>query len=252
MTDQVGGWEVAASLVLILFTLVPNWWLRLGVGRQVVVAAVRAAVQLVAVGFLLRFIIESDQDMAMAWGWVVAMVLITAIVARRRAPSIARMFPTALAINTFTTSACLLVIFGLRILNLEPLTVIVIAGITIGNTLPSVLLAANRVEALLRDNREQLESLLALGFDRTGIVRFSGGELVRTALIPQIERTNVVGLIALPGAMTGLLLAGAEPVDAVLVQLVVMYLVLGSVSLGVVLTVVLSIRRSLTPDLRLR
>ena len=52
----------------------------------------------------------------------------------------------------------------------------------------------------------------------------------RTALIPQIERTKVVGLIALPGAMTGLLLAGVDPIDAVLIQAAVMFLVLGSVA----------------------
>ena len=62
------------------------------------------------------------------------------------------------------------------------------------------------------------------------------------ALVPQIERTNIVGLIALPGAMTGLLLAGVAPLDAVLIQLVVMYLVLGAVSTAVVITVVAGLR----------
>lgn len=249
---DIGWWEVAASLVLLLFTLVPNWWLQLGIGRRVVIAALRAAVQLVAVGYLLRFIIDSASDDVLAWGWVVGMVVVTAWVARRRAPSLVGIGPLAFVIIGCTTAACLAVIFGLGVLAFDPLTLVVVAGITIGNTMPSVLLAANRVEALLSDGRAGLEALLALGFDRNGIVRFSGGELVRTALIPQVERTNVVGLIALPGAMTGLLLAGAEPLDAVLVQLIVMYLVLGSVSLSVVLTVVFSIRRSFTDDLRLR
>lgn len=249
---EIGWWEAAASLSLLVFTLVPNWWLKLGIGQRVVVAAVRAAVQLLAVGYLLQFIIESASAQVLAWAWVAVMVGITAFVAKRRAPSLERIGRLAFVIIGATTGACLAVIFGLGVLALQPLTLVVVAGITIGNTLPSVLLAANRVEALLADGQQQLEGLLALGFDRSGVVRFSGGELVRTALIPQVERTNVVGLIALPGAMTGLLLAGAEPLDAVLVQLIVMYLVLGSVSLSVVLTVVISIRNSLTDDLRLR
>ena len=62
-------------------------------------------------------------------------------------------------------------------------------------------------------------------------VRFLAPQISLTALSTQIERTKVVGLIALPGVMTGLLLAGAKPLDAVLVQLIVMYMILGSVTL---------------------
>ena len=78
-----------------------------------------------------------------------------------------------------------------------------------------------------------------------------GGQIARTALVPQIERTNVTGLIALPVAMTGLLLAGADPLDAVLIQLVVMFLVLGAVATSVTVTVVVGLRGLFTADLRL-
>ena len=73
----------------------------------------------------------------------------------------------------------------------------------------------------------------------------------RTALIPQIERTKVVGLIALPGAMTGLLLAGVEPVDAVVVQLIVMYLILGGVALSVAIVTTATVTSALSSGLRL-
>ena len=94
--------------------------------------------------------------------------------------------------------------------------------------------------------------MLALGLSVNQIVKMVGGQIVRTALIPQIQRTNVVGLIALPGAMTGLLLAGAEPLDAVLVQIVVMYLVLGAAVTSVIISVVSGMRNSFTADWRLR
>ena len=74
---------------------------------------------------------------------------------------------------------------------------------------------------------------------------------VRTALLPQIERTKVIGLIALPGTMTGMLLAGAEPVSAVLVQLVITYLVLGSVAMASSLIVTAVGTSAFTKDLRL-
>jgi putative ABC transport system permease protein len=74
---------------------------------------------------------------------------------------------------------------------------------------------------------------------------------LRTALTPQIEQIKAVGLIALPGAMTGLVLAGVEPVDAVRVQLAVMYLILGSVATSVTVVGLGLARRLFTPDHRL-
>jgi putative ABC transport system permease protein len=70
------------------------------------------------------------------------------------------------------------------------------------------------------------------------------------ALISQIERTKVVGLIALPGAMTGLLLAGVDPVDAVVVQLLVMYLVLGAAAITVIVMVLAVTRSTITSRLQ--
>src|SRR5665811_1106454 len=73
---------------------------------------------------------------------------------------------------------------------------------------------------------------------------------LRTALIPQIETTKAVGIVFLPGAMTGLILAGVDPIEAVRVQIVVMYLVLGSVAVSAI-TVALGLSRTLfTPDQR--
>lgn len=72
-------------------------------------------------------------------------------------------------------------------------------------------------------------------------------QALRTALIPQIERTKAVGIVILPGAMTGLILAGVDPTDAVLIQLAVMYLILGSVATSVTI-VGLGVRRRLFTD----
>lgn len=249
--EEVSPWSVIASLVLVAIAIGLGLLLELGVTRRIVVAVMRAAVQLLAVGLLFGWIATSGSAMALAWCWVLVMVAITAVVARRRAPELPGGGPVAGAAVAATVAVCLAVIFGLDVLPYEPVNVIVIAGITIGNSMPSQVLGANRVLAEVRDGRGQLEAMLALGLSRNQIIRIAGGQVVRTALIPQIERTNVVGLIALPGAMTGLLLAGADPVDAVLVQMIVMYLVLGAVATSVIVTVVAGMRAMFTPDLRL-
>lgn len=251
MIRDVTFTQVAASLSLVVVAAVVGLVLQLGVTRRIVVATIRAFVQLVAVGLLFVAIAGSDQSMLLAWLWVAVMIAVTAVVARRRAPGLTRGGPIAAGAVAMTVGLCLLVIFGLNVLPYESINVIVVAGITIGNSLPSQVLGANRMEAQLRDHRGQIEAMLALGLGRWPIVRQVGGQVVGTALIPQIERTNVVGLISLPGAMTGLLLAGADPLDAVLVQAVIMYLVLGAVAVSVIVTVVGGLWGQFTPDLRL-
>ena len=251
MIEDVQPLQVAASLVLIAVTAAIGIALDLGITRRLLVAAARAAVQLLAVGLLFGFIAGAGRAMALAWIWVVIMVAITSAIAHRRASGLPGGAVIAGVAVAASVGVCLAVVFGLGVLAYEPVNLIVVAGITIGNAMPSQVLGATRLMEMLRDERGRIEAMLSLGMSATQVVKMAGGAIVRTALIPQIERTNVVGLIALPGAMTGLLLAGADPVDAVLVQIVVMYLVLGAVSISVVATVVGGLRRALTPDLRL-
>ncbi len=251
MATSIAVWQAALSWVLVALAIGLSLWRGLGIERRLLVASVRAAVQLVAVGYLFLLVFEHDLVDVLAWTWVVAMVAITSLVAHRRAPGLPGSWWLTLVATALTTGIALGVVFGLGVLEYQPVSLVVIAGITIGNVLPGVVLAAKSVVDLVVNRPIEIEQMMALGFDRRGVVRFSGREIARNALIPQIERTNVVGLIALPGAMTGLLLAGVEPLDAVLVQLVVMYLVLGATATCVVFVVSAGLWNCFTPDFRL-
>lgn len=251
MPTDVGAVQVAASLTLVGLAVVLSAVLGLGLTRRLVVAALRAAGQLLAVGVVFGFIAGADRAMVLAWLWVGLMVIVTSVVARRRSPELPGGAVIAGVAVAATVGVCLAIIFGLGVLAYEPVNVIVVAGITIGNAMPSQVLGSGRLVEEVRERRGQLEAMLALGLTAWQVVRLAGGRIVQTALVPQIERTNVVGLIALPGAMTGLLLAGADPVDAVLVQVIVMYLVLGAVAVSVIVTVVAGLYGLMTPDRRL-
>jgi putative ABC transport system permease protein len=243
--------DAGLSLALILLAVALSIWRGIGVERSILWAAFRAAVQLLAVGVVLVWILDSSLAAMWAWLWVIFMVVIAAETVQRRRPNVPGMRLVAAAAIGGSTAISLLIVFGLGVFEIEPVTIVVIAGITIGNTMPGTVLAADRGVGYLTDHSGQIESLLALGFNGPQSTRFLVAETARTALIPQIERTKVVGLIALPGAMTGLLLAGVDPVDAVLVQLVIMYLVLGSVAVAVLVVTTTIAARALTPDLRL-
>ena len=246
------GWiEALTSLTLVVVAVVISVWKRLEVERSILWSAVRAAIQLLAVGVLFGLIFESARAFLWAWVWVVGMTLLSAEVVARRARAAPRLRLSALVSLAVAVAVTLGVLFGLGVFELEPVTLVVIAGITLGNTLPAAILAADTVTKELVDHPQRIEALLALGFDRKGALRQLTGSAVRLALVPQIERTKVIGLIALPGTMTGMLLAGADPLSAVLVQLVITYLVLGSVGVASVVVVTVVAAKALTPDLRL-
>lgn len=250
MTGSLGVADFAASFVLVLIVVGISFRRRLGLERDILWAALRAAVQLLAVGLVFTTIFRSDLAMWWSWIWVVVMVAIAGWVITRRASDVPGILPAGLLALSVTTIIVLGVVFGLSILDVTPVAVIVIAGITVGNTMPSVVLGTNRMTETLRDGRGQVEALLALGTSGADATIEMERRVLKSALTPQIERTKVVGLIALPGAMTGLLLAGTDPIDAVVLQLVVMFLVLGSVATSVVVMTRFVAARALTVDLR--
>jgi putative ABC transport system permease protein len=252
LSEATVGWPaVAASLSLVVVALVLAWWFRLGIGRELIVASVRAAAQLLAVGVVFAAAFGSGLAMMWAWAWVAGMVVVaTMVVARRAAHPIPGLRVTGGLAVALSAAVSVGVTFGLGVIDYGAVAVVVIAGITIGNAVPSAALGANQAVNLFRSGAGELEALLSLGMDRRQVVRFMAPRAASAAMIPQVERTKVVGLIALPGAMTGLLLAGVDPVDAVAVQLLVMYLILGTTAICVVAVVTVIARASLTQDLR--
>ncbi len=237
-----------ASLLLVGLGVVLSLWWRLRLERTIVWAALRAAAQLMAAGVLLSLLLDS---LPLAWLWVFIMVGVAAWTTSRRSQAIPGvLWISALAIGGSTLLA-LLIVFGLGLLPVDPIGVVVTAGITIGNTLPATVLAVNRAGEWRGLRRGELEALLALGFGRAGISRFAGRDVAGAAIVPQVERTKVVGLIALPGAMTGLLLAGIDPQTAVVAQLAIMYLILGAVVVSTAVVTLAALRGMLTEDLRI-
>ena len=248
---DVGWVEVLASLSLLLITLVVSIVLKLQIERSVVIASLRAAAQLLAVGFLFTAIFDHHLAQIWAWIWVVAMVVISTVVVERRVPDISGVrIPTFASISA-AAGITLGVIFPLGIFDTEAVNIVAIAGLTIGNIMPATVLAVQELQNQFRLRTGEVEALLALGTSKTSVRRFLCPNIIRTAITHHIERTKIVGLIALPGAMTGLLLAGIDPVEAVLIQLIVMYMILGGTVVTASIVVWFGSNRAFTNDQRL-
>ncbi|WP_375486210.1 ABC transporter permease [uncultured Mycobacterium sp.] len=251
MNGQVGWVGLATSLALVGFAAAISLWQRLGLERQVVWSAIRALVQLLLVGSALALLFEPGRSLWWSWAWTAGMVAYAGDVARRRAPEVPR--PAPLAITAFATAAVVTlgVIFGLRVFPLQPRTLVPIAGMMIGNSMTATVLVARRLVDELRDKRDEVEARLALGQPYRQAAAPYLRTALRSAVSPQIETTKATGLVFLPGAMTGLILAGVSPVQAVLVQAVVMFLILGSVAVTTVVVALGLVRRVFTRDHRL-
>lgn len=246
------GWSgLALSLLLVLIAIVLSLWKRLGLERSIAWAAARAAVQLIAIGLLLRVLLEPGISILWAWLWVVVMIGIASFTVRRRAPEVPGLFQLALIAFGSSAALTLGVLFGLGIFELDVRTLIPLAGLMIGNSLAATVLVGRRLIDEFRDKRDEVEARLALGQPASEAARPYVRAALRTALIPQIETTKAVGLVVLPGAMTGLILAGVNPLDAVRVQAAVMYLVLGSVATTTTVIALGVQRRLFTRDHRL-
>jgi putative ABC transport system permease protein len=252
--DDAGaiGWGgLALSLILVGVAVGLSLWQGLRLEREMVWATVRAFVQLLAVGYLLVFIIDDDTPVAWAWAWVVVMLGVAALTVRRRAPEVPGITKLTLVATSGSALLSLFVVFGLGIYPVVGRAVVPIAGMMIGNSIGSIVVASRRILAELAERRDEVEARLALGQPWQQASKPFVRSALRTALTSQIESTKAVGLVFLPGAMTGLILAGADPADAVLVQAAIMYLILGCVATNAVVIGLGLTRKLFTADHRL-
>ena len=179
-------------------------------------------------GVALGLVVDDDDPLIWSWAWIAVMLVFAAWTVRRRVPAIPAAGPLALVAFGAAAAVTLGVLFGLQVFELEGRALVPLAGMMIGNSMSATVLVARRVDAEATEHADLIEGRLSLGLASQEAFAPHLRAALRDALTPQIETTKAVGIVFLPGAMVGLILAGVDPVDAVKVQAAVMYLVLGS------------------------
>ncbi|RMH68964.1 MAG: iron export ABC transporter permease subunit FetB [Actinomyces sp.] len=249
---DIGYGGLALSGLLVAAAVVLSLVRRLGLERSIVWAATRALVQLLVVGWALALVVDDDDPLVWSWVWLAVMVAFAAWTVHRRAPEVPSSIPLSLVSFAAAALVTLGILFGLGVFEPRGRTLVPLGGMMVGNSLAATVLASRRLVTEAREHRDLIEGRLALGLTGEEAIRPHVRAALRDALIPQIESTKAVGVVFLPGAMVGLILAGTDPADAVKVQAAVMYLVLGSVATTTVVMTLGLTRRLLTPDHRLR
>ncbi len=250
-TTDISYLGLAASGILIGVAVALSLWRRLGVERSLLWAAARALVQLLLVGVALGLVVDDGDPIVLSWLWIVVMVGFASWTVGRRTPGVPGVRSLALVAFSAALLVTLGVLFGFRVFEVTGRTVVPLGGMIVGNSLAATALVARRVHDEIDDHRDLIEGRLALGLSGRDAFAPHLRSALRTALIPQIETTKAVGIVFLPGAMVGLILAGTDPAEAVKVQVAVMYLVLGSVATTTTVMAMGLGRRAFTGDHRL-
>jgi putative ABC transport system permease protein len=248
---QVSLGEVAASLVLVAVAVAVSFWRRSDLEEDIAVAVVRSAVQLIAIGYVIQAIFDED-SLLLVIGLIVIMVLFGAFTARRRAKGVPGAFvPLLVALGTAGALTLGLVV-ALGIFEPEPRYLVPVGGMVVGNSMTAAAVALNRLGDEMNDRSREIEATLALGATSTQAAAPSLRRSLRSGTIALVDSTKTTGLIFFPGTMVGMLLAGADPVDAVRLQLILLWVLLGSVALSALIATTLAYRNFFTPAHQLR
>jgi putative ABC transport system permease protein len=247
--------QLALALLLIGVVIAISARQGLGIGRDLVVGSLRAIVQLYLVGLILAVVFRAAQ-----WYWVLLILaMMTAVAAQAATSRLAKPLPHARAIAalalTVSTAVTLAYVIGVVVRVrpwYDPQYIIPIAGMILGSAMTSAALAGDRLQGDLRVRADEVEARLALGFSGREAVQPMARTALRAAMIPTVNGMMTVGLVQLPGMMTGQILAGSSPLLAIKYQLVVVFMQAAATALASLIFVRLAVGRYLTPAHQLR
>ena len=234
--------DLALAALLVLINGGLSLALGLGIERQLLVASLRMVVQLLLVGLVLEALFAT-QSAVLTLG--VAMVMIAFAgheILSRQERRLAGWWGYGLGTAAMLTAASIVTLFALTTqLRPDPLYdpryAIPLLGMVLGNTMNGISLGLNALTGDVARGRAGIEAQLALGHDRRRAMAPLVRRALRTAMMPIINSMAATGVVSLPGMMTGQILAGASPVEAVKYQILIMFLIAGGTGLGAVAAV---------------
>jgi putative ABC transport system permease protein len=250
-----GDLTIAASLVILLALL--SWRMHLGLVRQLLVAALRTTIQLMLIGIVLDTLFSHVQP-----GWMALMAVVMLVAAAREVMGRQKrryrgwwgfgMGAVSMFLSSFTVTVLALNVIIAVHPWYAPRYAIPLLGMLLGNTMNGISIGLDRLTATAWDQRAVLEGRLMLGATWSQAIELIRRESVRSGLIPIINSMAAAGLVSLPGMMTGQILGGNPPMEAVKYQILIMFLIASGTGLGTVAAVWIGSRRLFDERQRLR
>ncbi|MBP2057663.1 putative ABC transport system permease protein [Lactobacillus colini] len=237
----ISNWSLIFAFALVLVAMGISFKEKLGLTKDIVISVLRAVIQLAIVGYVLRFILHVNN--------LILTLIATLIIifnaswnANNRNPNKNRKLwnsIVAILVGTYLTLAVLILTKAIKPV---PMQVIPITGMIAGNEMVAIGLCYKALDTSFHDLEQEVLERLALGSDIklacVPILRRS----IKTAMQPTIDSAKTVGLVNLPGMMSGLIFAGVNPVNAIKYQIMITFMLLAATSLGAVISCYLAYR----------
>lgn len=239
------------AVVLVVIALAINLKEKIGLERDMIVGVIRAVIQLTVVGYVLTYIIRVDRVWLTAL--MVAIIIFNAAQnAKKRANVIPHAFPISLlAIGTATLlTIVLLVVAGA--VKFTPSQIVPISGMISSNVMVAIGLAYRSMNTSFHDQRQGVLERLALGANLKQASAHIVQMAIRTGMSPTIDSAKTVGIVSLPGMMSGLIFAGVDPTKAIMYQIMVTFMLMAATSIGSVIACYLTYARFYNSDMQLR
>ncbi|MET1030791.1 ABC transporter permease [Domibacillus tundrae] len=226
-----------ALLAAFLFMTIPLWLSykqKLGISKEILVASIRACIQLMIIGYIITFVFAIQSPIVFSL-IILVMIVIAARTCAKRGSSFHSAFWIAFIaiLATELVSVAIWVVFN--IVDYEAQYILPMSGMIIGSSMVAVSLVFDRLQREFDLTKELIMGKLALGATN----RHASQELieatVKAALIPSTEAMKTIGLVQLPGMMTGAIIAGASPVIAVKYQLVIVLTAFGNTTIAAIM-----------------
>ena len=252
---EIDLWQLVLALGFVLLAGGASLWLGLGLGRDLLVGTIRTFGQL----FLMGYILVQVFQLRLAWLTLVlfcGMIAFAAqiVAGRVKSKGIPVFWPVlfSMLLSYILISYLVAGVVVAAKPWWEPRIFLPLGGMVVGNSMNAMALSLERLFSEVKNRRDEVEMLLSLGAEPAEATADMFRAAVRAGMIPSINSLMGVGLVFLPGMMTGQILGGADPLTAIKYQIVVMTMIVGATALGSVLAVGLVRRRLFNSRMQLR
>jgi len=249
--------DLAIAALLIILLAITSRIIGAGVERKLLWAALRTTLQLLLIGWILKELFSQSNPL-----WVALMATIMLLIAGREVMSRQQRTFRGIWGYGMGTLAMFVSSFGITLIALQlivqpdpwyqPQYAIPLLGMLLGNTMNGISLGLDRLTSSAWQQRHQIESKLMLGFTACEAAEPLRREAIRVGMIPIINAMAAAGVVSLPGMMTGQILAGAQPMEAVKYQILIMFLITAGTGFGTLVAITAGTARLFDERERLR
>ncbi|CAN6193197.1 unnamed protein product [Urochloa humidicola] len=217
----VGMLKPAAATAVVVLAVALSFTQRLGIEGEMLYAVARSFLQLSLIGFVLHFIFTQENTTPWILAAYLFMVMVASYTAGQRAKQVPRGKYIAFVSILLGTVITMILLLVLNVFPFTPRYIIPAAGIMVGNAMTITGVTMKKLREDIKMQRNLVETALALGATPRQATLQQTRSSLQIALTPAIDNAKTQGLVSLPGAMTGLIMAGASPLEAIQVQIVV-------------------------------